>query len=304
MTPLFSDDFPDIRSVPDPRGELAKLKAQYAKLGYDDYYVVSGCIPERKAIFEELWKEFEPIADRHFLNQLKRDFHARTWEMYLGVLFKRNGLNVASNDHGPDFVIASKPKIWIEAVTVKQGVGIDAVPELQLNKVGDLPEDQVLLRMAQAFKEKSIKHQQYLRDHTVANGEPYCIAMNTGLLGYPDLEIPGILKLLYGLGHLTLSIPLGGGKPDEPRFSSRPALSKASGKSVSMGLYYQGVNSNISAVIYSNMTVLNHPLEIGADCIVIPNPIAKNPLPKETFPFLVHWIAEDGQLKRIEREGF
>ena len=130
--------------------------------------------------------------------------------------------------------------------------------------------------------------------------ESYCIAINTGLLGYPEMEIPGMLKLLYGLGHLTLSIPIGGGEPHESRYSSRKALNKSSGKQVSMGLFES--NPNISAVIYSNTTVLNHPFDIGADCIIIPNPNAKNPLPKETFPFLVHWIAEDGQLTRFDKE--
>lgn len=300
MASLFSDDLPDIYSFPDPKGELEKLKAQYAELGYDDYYVFSGCIPDRRVVFEKLWKDFEPLADSHFLKQFKSDFHARTWEMYLGVLFWRNGFKISSNDHGPDFVIATNPRVWIEAVTVKRGIGDDAVPEIKPNGVGPLPEDEILLRMANAFTEKSIKYQRYLRDHIVAPKDSYCIAMNTGLLGYPDMEIPGILKLLYGLGHLTLSIPIGGGEPHESGYSRRRALNKSSGKQVSMGLFES--NSEISAVIYSNTTVLNHPSEIGADCIVIPNPNAKIPLPKETFSFLAHWRVENEQLTRFDKE--
>src|SRR5882672_5656145 len=37
-----------------------------------------------KDLIERMWQEFAPLCpDRHFLEDAKTHFHARTWEMYL-----------------------------------------------------------------------------------------------------------------------------------------------------------------------------------------------------------------------------
>jgi len=42
---------------------------------------------EWKAFCESLWKRYAPYADRHFLNEIRTQFHPRFWEMYLAVTF-------------------------------------------------------------------------------------------------------------------------------------------------------------------------------------------------------------------------
>lgn len=62
--------------------ELQEIKNKYPT--YDEYYIASACIKERKEIFEKLWKNFSCLADDHFLHEIKTQFHPRTWEMYIG----------------------------------------------------------------------------------------------------------------------------------------------------------------------------------------------------------------------------
>jgi hypothetical protein len=40
-------------------------------------------IAPARAFVESLWDRFRGFADPHFLTEIRRDFHARFWEMYL-----------------------------------------------------------------------------------------------------------------------------------------------------------------------------------------------------------------------------
>ena len=71
METLFTDDFPNIREAKNPVAALEKIKKQYRRLGYDDYYIVSGCLPERREKFDKLWETYRPFADSHFLNSTR-----------------------------------------------------------------------------------------------------------------------------------------------------------------------------------------------------------------------------------------
>src|SRR4030042_1980756 len=53
--------------------------------------------PDRKEahdFVEGLWQKYEPYAEPDFLDDARKDFHAKTWEMYLGCLFKDTGFNL------------------------------------------------------------------------------------------------------------------------------------------------------------------------------------------------------------------
>src|SRR5680860_52308 len=97
---LFQSDLPRV----DNNEELQKIKDAHPKL--DGYYVASACIGDRRNKFIKLWEGFKSLADRHFLSQIKIDFHERSWEMYIGCLLKKIFIiNVSSGNIGPDFVI-------------------------------------------------------------------------------------------------------------------------------------------------------------------------------------------------------
>jgi hypothetical protein len=46
---------------------------------------------EARTFCNQLWKNYQPYADRHFLIEIQRDFHSRFWEMYLACSFMEMG---------------------------------------------------------------------------------------------------------------------------------------------------------------------------------------------------------------------
>src|SRR5947209_5286907 len=87
-------------------------------------------------------------------------------------------------------ILSTKPPVWIEAVAVTKGKGPDAIPPTAFGAVYDVPQDQMLLRLTQALENKAGKYKRYLAEGVVAAEDPFVIAVNRGLLGYLDPEVP------------------------------------------------------------------------------------------------------------------
>ncbi|MDO8746618.1 MAG: hypothetical protein Q7J70_03025, partial [Thermodesulfovibrionales bacterium] len=105
---------------------------------------------------EELWQQYEPYAEPDFLEDARKDFHAKTWEMYLGCLFLEYGFNLQkkTKKEEPDLHLHwNNRSIWVEATAPKSGTGDNAVPEYQ-NEVSCLPSEQIILRFTSAIQEK------------------------------------------------------------------------------------------------------------------------------------------------------
>src|SRR5262245_60685099 len=103
-----------------------------------------------------MWEVYRPHADRHFLSEVKRQFHQRTWEMYVGCAFLKNGIPFSSTNDGPDFLIESAgKKVWVECIACNKGEGPDKVPPLEYGVVQDVPEDEMCIRIAHALETKA-----------------------------------------------------------------------------------------------------------------------------------------------------
>ncbi len=297
---IFTVELPLINN----NGGLERVKALYPD--YDSYYIVSGCIKERRENFDKLWKIYRSLADSNFLSDVKKHFHQRTWEMYLGVVFIKNNLDVFSPDKGPDFIINKdkENEIFIEAVACEKGTTEDAVPEMFVARspeemvVQDIPHDEMLLRLTNSLDTKYKKYKDFIENKK----KPYIIAVNKGGLEHPDPQIPLILKCLLGFGyehfkkvndHLVYA-----------GWTRRDYIKKKDGEKVSMKFFEEENHNIVSAVIYSTETVLNHPEVMGSDCIMVYNPRAKFPIDLDIFSFLQQWRAEykeNGlEIKKIE----
>ncbi|MBN1325539.1 hypothetical protein JW977_00960 [Candidatus Falkowbacteria bacterium] len=278
MATLFTDNFPDVRTG----NELEQLKAKYPD--YDGYYITSGSVPERKALFNKLYSIYEPYADTHFSKEVKLNFHQRTWEMYLACVLLDNGIKIASNDKGPDIkILDNKKSIWIECTAPKKGQGRDRVPDLIYGVAQSVPEEEILLRLTGSLDEKFRKYQEYLNKKIINPTDIFVIAVNRGDFAHPDATIPAILKCLFSVGNLTLPIKPGNKQPGKPFYSRQEALQKRNGSNVPMNFFEDPQRAGISAVIYSKEAVLNHPEKIGEDCILVHNPLAKNPLSEKNL---------------------
>lgn len=285
---LFLNELPLV----DTKEELERIIARYKDC--DPYFIVSGCIKERREKFNSLWNQFKFLADKHFLLQVKKEFHERSWEMYIGCLLNKYLKNIYSEDSGPDFVInkGEKEEIFIEAVACKKGNSVDAVPDMiiaeQLEEitVQDVPHDEMLLRLSSSIKYKANKYKNFINK----KNKPYIIAVNKGALRHPDPQIPLIFKCLFGFGYEHFKKVNGQLKYNG--WTRRRFIEKKNGKKISMEFFGDEENNFVSAIIYSSIDVLNSPQNIGDDCILIHNPRAKFPINKQTFSFLKQWNAE------------
>jgi len=308
VTCLFSDNFADC----DDNEKLLKLHAD--NLHLDPYYITSHVSPNRRKVFERCYKIYEPYKDRNFLTEIKTRFHQRTWEMYLGSLFINNGkvLNNNRKEHDADIQVKQGENlIHVEctATTLGEENKPDTVPEMYVSKsvynlvVQDVPEEKILLRIAQALTDKHKQYQKRITDGRVKENEPYVVAINTGTLQHME-NLPNILKTLFGIGHITLRMRQNGIPVENPTpyWSRRESITKANGEIVDMTFFEKEEHKSISAVIYSNSTVLNHLLNPSdEDTILVHNPLASNPIPFEEFNFLTqHYVdKETGIVEKI-----
>ena len=226
MPKLFTDNFPLVTTD----AELQVLLRTYPK--YDPYYVASGSIASRKEEFEKLYEKYHPYADGHFLSEVKKQFHQRTWEMYLGCALLDRGISFISEDVGPDILIeGSGKKIWIECIACTRGDGDDKVPTLRYDgHVQDVPDDEMIIRVASALKNKYEKYKKYVASGIVKEDDCFVIAVNAGALDHPEM-MPLILQSVFPIGHQTLSFPIGGGEATSG-WTTRPFRTKKNGSQV------------------------------------------------------------------------
>ena len=292
---IFTDSFPSVKT----NKNLQKIKEHYPN--YDPYYVASGCIKERQEKFDKLWKSYKPLADKHFLSDIKKHFHQRTWEMYLGAVLVKNNFGISSLDRGPDFVInkGRADEFFIEAVACEKGDTKDKVPDIIYNTVAqnvfvaqDVPENEMLIRLVNSLESKYKKYKDFIKKEN----KPYIIAVNKGELDHLDPQIPLILKCLFGIEFQSL--PIRGGSPGRPHWTRRESICKKSGAKVLMTFFEQKEHNEISGVIYSTERVLNHPNNLGEDCILVHNPNAKNRISFSRFNFFEQWYKEDDYIKK------
>lgn len=299
IRPFFPDDLPAIKF----NRELDAVKERLR--GLDEYYVASGCIPDRRALFEAMWGVYEPFADADFLHQHRLSFHQRTWEMYLGYMLLRRGFKLERiGKNMPDLCLnTSKGKLWIEAVAPGHGNGADRVPEIRIGVGQSVDFERIALRVSSALDEKFKKLEKYLSDGTVSKNEPYVIAVNRGFYSIGDpYEMPLVMQCLFGVGPLTIAFSPGR-TATSTYYARRNELPKTKGGTVPMTFFENPAHAPVSAVIYSTQNVLNaapagiqNPKKLGRDCVVIHNPLAANPIPLRRFGFLTQY--------RIDKEGF
>ncbi len=304
MSLLFTDNFPEIKT----NKELEKVKTKFTNdpYKYDDYYIVSGCLKERRDKFEILWKTYEKYADKHFKKQFKKDFHSRTWEMYLGNIFLKNNIKIIEpKKEGPDIKMeVSGKNIWVEAVTTKTNKkNEDILKKWGTGKIAyDIPHDEMILRLTNSFTSKWKEYRKNIEKGIIQEDEPYIIAINRGIFPYPDPDVPLIFKPLFGLGYFTLSIDLET-KERESYMSKKEHVEKQNESKVTQDLFKNSQYEGVSAVIYSIKDVLNSPKKIGSDCMLIHNPMAKNKIDHKTLNFLEQWEwitdKERGEIRMI-----
>jgi hypothetical protein len=117
----------------------------------------SGRLYSARGLCEYLWIVFERHADPEFRKELKSNFNARFWEMYLTASFIFAGFEVTCPKPGPDVGIMYRgQRIWFEAVSPTAGNpdSLDYIPAPKMGEVSDVPNEKMVLRYLNSISEK------------------------------------------------------------------------------------------------------------------------------------------------------
>jgi hypothetical protein len=258
---------------------------------------------------ERLWSQYSPYADKHFLVEIMRDFHARFWEMYLTCALLENapahGFSIdCPKPTGPDIVLSlNGRRVWIEAVTVTNGdpEKPDSVIEPNPDPKSTFPEQKIILRYTNAITEKHNKYLKYCENGVVADDDAYIVAVNGFPLSYQwaDAEMPRVLKAVFPIGALQFLLDKETSKITSTRHEFRPSIPKSTGKEVSTEIFANEHYRGISAIVHSYANACMG-LPMGSDFLVIHNPYAAQPVARGLIVAdREYWVEELGGKKEL-----
>ena len=224
---------------------------------------------------------------------LKDDFYSVWWELYLAYALSEAGVSlVPSNDPArsagpcrPD-LLASSPRVWIEAVMPQPGTGADALIEPAAQGVFEVPADAFVLRLATALREKFAKVLRYIEDGTIPTSDAAIIAISGGRLPFrfQEYAIPNIVRALCGVGFLGTELDVQSTRRLGTYVEFRDHIDKKSKSPVPTDLFLQKESAHVSAVLYSCADCVNYPRRPGMEFILVHNPNANVPLPSSWLP--------------------
>jgi hypothetical protein len=235
---------------------------------------------EAKVFVSQLWQAAHSYLDPDLPAKLPNQFHQHFWEIYLAASLLELGLTLeqSSSSDGPDICIRSDSDlpVWVEAVTALAGQGVDAVQKAEPVVARDVPDDQIKLRLLNAFDKKSKKYDVYKEKSWVGSKDPYIIAINAAQVpsAHLEREIPRIVRSLLPIGHPVLHIDKETRNIVDTSYERQEKVVKASGEGPETTSFLNPKFSGISAVIYSCIDTFNcRPL------LLFHNPLAVNPVP-------------------------
>jgi len=246
-------------------------------------------LPQRKDKKKQIisyWKTYKDYAPKKFLNNLQYEqyFKHRWWEMFLGVGLINLGFEIltSESDKGPDFRVNTfNGDINIEAVAPKQGKEPNRLPNLKMG-VHDLKpkREKFLLRLSNALKNKKDKFNKYIEEKVVDNKSFNIIAISTCSLSQygslMDISCPSILSVLKDVGNPIINLDTG-----KCSYAKKSSIKKSNGSKVSSDLFDQEEYAYISAVLFSNIDILNSQDRPEESFVLVVNNNAKNKLSKK-----------------------
>jgi hypothetical protein len=256
-----------------------------------------------RAFCERLWERYQPYADRHFLDEIRVQFHQRFWEMYLAVTFLERGCELHRHkDGGPEFGIdICDRRYWFDAIAPNPGEGPDAVPQFEFNRpiASKVPEEQIVLRLTSALAAKRAKWKKDLDGGLVSERDGFIVAMNDRAIRCPWLwgGMPYIVKALYGFGPLLMYFDRRTREVVDTKNLHRPRIAKASGSGISSQPFAAGECPEVSAILHSSVDAADLPGVLGADFMILHNREPNVPLHLGALRFSREYWADGDQLK-------
>ena len=201
------------------------------------------------------------------VGEKQHEFFSRFWEMYLVTSFLQDGFCLVKkkNPEGPDIKIKLEDKIiWIEAVVPGPGgeTNNDRVPDLEYGVAREVPDEQMKLRLTNAFSEKFYKYKNYREKDLVKEEDDYVIAINGSLIGRSERDVPRIVRTLFPIGNLVyhVHVPNNFNQRSEiigQSHENQREIIKYGGSKVLTDPFLNDEYAGISAVLYSDCCLFN-----------------------------------------------
>jgi hypothetical protein len=272
LTPLFMDGdasdpvYANIRDAKDGRLRSARYQCEY------------------------LWILFQTHADAEFRNELRREFDARYWEMYLTMSLILAGYEVTCpKPEGPDVGILYKgQRIWFEATTATPGK--PGAPDSVGAADGQVPAEKIMLRYLNSISTKyNEQYAAWLKKGIVSEKDAFVIAINPRAIAYDHVDgsPPRILQAgytvggAYGIVDLKAMKGVGVGYHFRDEILKTPKGEEEKGARVPTGVFQNQEYGGLSGLLVSRVDAANQPAEMGDDFQFAPNPNARAPLPKD-----------------------
>ena len=197
------------------------------------------------------------------------EFSSRFWEIYLVTSFLEDGFCLVEkkNPEGPDIKIKLGDRIiWVEAVVPGPGgeTNNDRVPDLEYGVAREVPDEQMKLRLTNAFSGKFCKYKNYREKDLIKEGDDYVIAINGYLIGSGrnEREIPRIVRTLFPIGNMVYHIRVPNNfdqraEITEQSHEYQKEIVKCEGSRVPTDPFLNDEYAGISAVLYSDCYLFN-----------------------------------------------
>ena len=253
---------------------------------------------------DDLWNDFRPLADADFLGDFPYHTHQRWFEMYLAISLIKVGLKIQRPKQGPDVLITNGGrKIWIEAVcpTAGEEGKPDSVPKPLNENRGEkivpkyLPDNQIVLRLRSALKDKACKYKHYLACGIVNQDDVLVVAINVHDVHYAWLEMEALMmRALYGVGHLTVTVNTNTMEIVDCHHKQSKTITKNSGAQVDVEPFIDSTMSHIAAVLgsHSQMARFTQP-RLGDDFILFPNLKSGTAWPEGSISLGTEWLVQE-----------
>jgi len=248
------------------------------------FSATKGRAREAREKCEGLWRGFQDLADKDFVDRFPFEFHQRWFEMYLGASLRDANLDVSAPKPGPDFCVAIDGRqIYIEAIAPEAGnpYHADHVPEPVYKdadgspKVSQVPHTLITLRLAGAFHKKAGAYNRYRVKGYVPQDAICIIAINLRDVPHAWADAQEFwVRAFYGVGDRFASFDQDGGAAVEGRLH-RTMLQGSDGHSIEVDSLLSDNHADISGVIGSAADAGNIRGPLGDDFALMPHATAK-----------------------------
>lgn len=266
---------------------------------------------------ERMYERCADLFDKKFKSQIKSDFCACYAELYFAATLRvRFNLNVVHKaDNGPDFFLPEQ-SMHCEVTAITNGKSGDknSIPAFQAGISYTHPERQIILRITNAFSEKSKKIKNDILKGLVEDNESVVIVISANGISdripmYYEDSFPEVVKALLPVADPIYWINPKTGKQVSKEYKWNSFVKKVRNNdeiNISTESFLSEEHSHISAVVYSWHCVFDATTDdcLGNDFFILHNPLAKNPIKKGLFfsgvEFVVESVEDGFTIKKVD----